>query len=95
MYSYEEKFLNVCQGMFELGLKEHEKREEEIKSFFDSISDAQEENKNRGVKSINDYSEYKKKVGDRVVENGWWKMGGSCLTGTWIILGVTRNCKFE
>ena len=49
--------------MFNLGLKEHEKREEEINSFFSSISEARDDNKNQGVKCINDYSEYKKKVG--------------------------------
>lgn len=48
--------------MFDLGLKEHEKRQEEISSFFGSIKEAREDNKQQGVKCIDDYCEYKKKV---------------------------------
>ena len=62
-YRYRDEFLDLCQEMFDLGLKEHEKREEEIGSFFGSIGEAREDNKNLGVKCINEYSEYKKKVG--------------------------------
>lgn len=48
--------------MFSLGLKEHQKRQEETNSFFSSITEAREENKNQGVKCIHEYSEHKKKV---------------------------------
>lgn len=59
---YKEKFLTLCQEMFSFGLKEHQKREEEINTFFTSIGEAREENKNQGVKCIAEYLEYKKKV---------------------------------
>lgn len=52
----------MCQEMFTLGLKEHTKREEEISLFFTSVKDAREENTNVGVKCINEYITYKKKV---------------------------------
>lgn len=58
--------------MFNLGLREHEKREEEINSFFGSINEARDDNKNQGVKCINDYSEYKKKVSRWGEQEGEW-----------------------
>jgi len=43
-------------------LKEHEKREAEIASFFSCMEEATQDNNNAGVKHIQNYIEYKKKV---------------------------------
>jgi len=43
-------------------LKEHEKREAEIASFFSCLEEATQDNNNAGVKHIHNYIEYKKKV---------------------------------
>lgn len=59
---YNEKFTAICQEIFEFGLKEHEKREAEIASFFSCLEEATQENNNTGVKHIHSYIEYKKKV---------------------------------
>ena len=59
---YKEKFMGICQEIFELGLKEHTKREAEISSFVSSVDDAFQENKSEGVKKIEEYIEFKKKV---------------------------------
>lgn len=59
---YKEKYIAICQDIFELGLKEHAKREEEIACFYSSIDDAIQDNKDEGVKKIQKYIEYKKKV---------------------------------
>lgn len=59
---YKEKFTAVCQEIFEFGLKEHEKREAEIASFFSCLEEATKDNNNAGVKHIHNYIEYKKKV---------------------------------
>ncbi|KAL9956946.1 hypothetical protein ACROYT_G038512 [Oculina patagonica] len=59
---YKEKFTAVCQEIFEFGLKEHEKREAEIASFFSCLEEATQDNNNAGVKHIHNYIEYKKKV---------------------------------
>lgn len=59
---YKEKFTAVCQEIYEFGLKEHEKREAEIASFFSCLEEATQDNNNAGVKHIHNYIEYKKKV---------------------------------
>lgn len=59
---YKEKFTAVCQEIYEFGLKEHEKREAEIASFFSCLEEATQDNNNAGVKHIHSYIEYKKKV---------------------------------
>ena len=43
-------------------MKEHEKREAEIASFFSCLEEATQDNNNAGVKHIHNYIEYKKKV---------------------------------
>ncbi|XP_022802864.1 dynein regulatory complex subunit 3-like [Stylophora pistillata] len=60
--AYKEKFTTICQEIFEFGLKEHEKREAEVASFFSCLEEATQENNNTGVKHIHSYIEYKKKV---------------------------------
>ena len=59
---YKQKFTAVCEEIFEFGLKEHEKREAEIASFFSCLEEATQDNNNAGVKHIHNYIEYKKKV---------------------------------
>ena len=59
---YKEKFAAVCEEIFQFGLKEHEKREAEIASFFSCLEEATQDNNNVGVKDIHEYIEYKKKV---------------------------------
>ena len=59
---YKEKFTTICEEIFEFGLKEHEKREAEIASFFSCLEEATKDNNNAGVKHIHNYIEYKKKV---------------------------------
>ena len=59
---YKEKFTSICEEIFEFGLKEHEKREAEIASFFSCLEEATKDNNNAGVKHIHNYIEYKKKV---------------------------------
>lgn len=59
---YKEKFTAICEEIFEFALKEHEKREAEIASFFSCLEEATKDNNNAGVKHIHNYIEYKKKV---------------------------------
>lgn len=62
LQAYKEKFTAVCEEIFEFGLKEHEKREAEVASFFSCLEEATKDNNNTGVKHIHNYIEYKKKV---------------------------------
>ena len=62
MLTYKEKFTAICGEIFEFGLKEHDKRESEVASFFSCVEEATQDNNNAGVKDIHSYTEYKKKV---------------------------------
>ena len=60
--TYKDKFTNICQEMFEFGLAEHQKRQDEVESFFTCISEAAQDNKNDGVGHIQKYLVFKRKV---------------------------------
>ena len=61
--SFKEKFSGFCQQIFEYGLQTHNEREKEVATFWECIEDAKEENKTIGMSKINDFMNYKKKVG--------------------------------
>lgn len=48
--------------MFDYGLKEHEKRDSEVKQFWECVEDAKQENKNLGMYAITDFMVVKKRV---------------------------------
>ena len=54
--------MSVCQQIFELGLGEHSKRQEEVDQFWGCVEDAKKENKVLGMVSINNFLESKKRV---------------------------------
>ena len=59
---YEDKFIKICMQLFEFGLNERLKRKEEIQSFFTSMHQAVESNRNDSVKHINNFEKLKSKV---------------------------------
>ena len=64
--TYKEKFTAICQQIFELGLAKHEERVAEKKMFWECVNDAKRENKEAGVTKIEEFMDYKKKVGVRI-----------------------------
>ncbi|XP_013395045.1 dynein regulatory complex subunit 3-like [Lingula anatina] len=59
---YKEKYVATCHQIFEYGLQEHERRMEEVNQFWDCIEEAKRENKEMGMKQINQFMEYKKRL---------------------------------
>jgi len=59
---YKEKFTGICQQIFDYGLKKHEERDEEVKTFLECLNDAKVENKSQAMKRIDEFMEYKKKL---------------------------------
>ncbi|KAK3089457.1 hypothetical protein FSP39_003766 [Pinctada imbricata] len=57
-----EKFVAVCSQIFDFGLVEHKKREEEVKQFWECVEEAKQENKEIGMKAIDNFTNMKKKV---------------------------------
>lgn len=62
LVDFKEKYMKICMSIFEYGLQEHEKRVEEVKQFWDSVEDAEKENKAMGMEQINKFIDAKKKL---------------------------------
>ena len=62
LITYKEKFANVCQQMFDLGISKHEDRVKEVDMFWECMKDAKNENKDVGTERINEFMSYKKSV---------------------------------
>ena len=60
--TFRDKFVGICQQIFEYGLQEHAKREEEIQSFWECVEEAKTENKEIGMVAIENFMNSKKKV---------------------------------
>jgi len=57
---FKEKIQQVCQQLFEFGLQEYEKRKAEVDMFWECVNEAKEENKELGMKAIEDFMAEKK-----------------------------------
>lgn len=62
MMIFRDKFVGICQQIFEYGLQEHAKRDEEMNSFWECVEEAQTENKELGVVAIENFMNIKKKA---------------------------------
>ncbi|XP_062581507.1 dynein regulatory complex subunit 3-like [Saccostrea cucullata] len=62
LHSFKEKFMQYCMQIFEFGIGEHEKREEEVKSFWECVEEAKQDNKRLGMKYNEEFTEMKKKM---------------------------------
>ncbi|XP_067317234.1 dynein regulatory complex subunit 3-like [Anolis sagrei] len=55
--TYKTKFVEVCEALFDYGLKQHEKREAEVALFYECLNEALLENQMEGTKIIRDFEE--------------------------------------
>ncbi|XP_062820661.1 dynein regulatory complex subunit 3 isoform X2 [Anolis carolinensis] len=55
--NYKTKFVEVCEALFDYGLKQHEKREAEVALFYECLNEALSENQAEGTKIIRDFEE--------------------------------------
>ena len=62
--TFREKFEAICEKVFEFGMKEHERREKELEEFLTCTEDTKEENKSTSAKLIDQFEEYRKRVGN-------------------------------
>lgn len=60
--TFREKFLGICQQIFEYGLQEYEKRKDEVNQFWECVEEAKTENKDAGTGYIEEFMAVKKKV---------------------------------
>uniref|UniRef100_A0A3P8ZP13 Dynein regulatory complex subunit 3 n=1 Tax=Esox lucius TaxID=8010 RepID=A0A3P8ZP13_ESOLU len=54
--------VELCMQMFEVGLAQHGRREDELKSFFDCSREAVEENQQRAAQSVADFERARRQV---------------------------------
>lgn len=57
---FKEKTTAVCQQLFDFGLQEYEKRKAEVDMFWECVNEAKDENKEMGMKAIEDFMAEKK-----------------------------------
>lgn len=62
LHSFKEKFMQICTQIFDFGIAEHEKREEEVKSFWECVEEAKQDNKRLGMVHIDEFTETKKRM---------------------------------
>ena len=62
LFTFREKFVGICYQIFEYGIKEHDKRQAEVNQFWECIEEAKNENKQLGIKAIDEFMLMKKKV---------------------------------
>lgn len=60
--TFKEKFVNICKQIFDYGLQENEKRQDEVNQFWECVEEAKTENKDAGMGHIENFMTMKKKV---------------------------------
>ncbi|CAL1542806.1 unnamed protein product [Lymnaea stagnalis] len=59
---YKEKLVAVCKELFSFGLLEHDKRKAEVDMFWECVNEAKLENKQEGMKAIEEFNIEKKRL---------------------------------
>lgn len=54
--------MQICIQIFDFGIVEYEKREEEVKSFWECVEEVKQDNKRLGMVYIDEFIEIKKRV---------------------------------
>lgn len=54
--------VGICQQVFNFGLQEHDKRQNEVNEFYSAVEEAKTSNIKKGVEKIGDFNKYRKKV---------------------------------
>ncbi|KAH3872436.1 hypothetical protein DPMN_035652 [Dreissena polymorpha] len=67
MVTFREKFVGICKQIFDYGLQENNKRQEEVNQFWECAMEAKTENKDTGIAHIENFMKMKKKVFRRCV----------------------------
>ncbi|KAL3314233.1 Dynein regulatory complex subunit 3 [Cichlidogyrus casuarinus] len=66
--TFEIKFVDACQSLFEFGLSEFDRRAGEVKAFWDCVNEAKSQNSKKSRDLIEQFSEYKQNVFHQLVE---------------------------
>ncbi|XP_039223924.1 dynein regulatory complex subunit 3 isoform X1 [Crotalus tigris] len=53
--TYKSKFVEICQMLFEYGLQQHKRREEEIAIFYECLNEALKDNQDQGTRIIQEF----------------------------------------
>lgn len=62
LVGFSEKFTAICQQIFEYGLQEHKKRDAEVAMFWECVGEAKSDNKEMGMKAVNEFMLEKKRM---------------------------------
>ncbi|XP_075755853.1 dynein regulatory complex subunit 3 isoform X2 [Pelodiscus sinensis] len=56
--TYKNKFVSICENLFAYGLKEHEKRQAEVSTFYECLEEAIQDSQRQGIQIILDFENY-------------------------------------
>ena len=83
MFTFRDKFVGICKQIFDYGLQENSKRQDEVNQFWECVDEAKTENKDAGNVHIENFMNMKKRVGLLFYEwNGFrFYTGVGCFNG--------------
>lgn len=61
--TYKSKFVEICQTLFEYGLQQHQRREDEIAVFYECLNEALKDNQDEGTRIIHEFEKKNQGVG--------------------------------
>ncbi|XP_046348948.1 dynein regulatory complex subunit 3-like [Haliotis rufescens] len=65
---FKENFVRICHQIFDYGLQEHSKRQDEVTQFWECVEEAKSENKAMGMRTIEDFIADKKRLFQEVAQ---------------------------
>lgn len=68
LQQFRDKFVEVCKQLFDFGLGDHQKRDEEVKQFLECIDEAEQANKRMGEDRIAEFMTYRRDTVDELMQ---------------------------
>ncbi|XP_026560195.1 dynein regulatory complex subunit 3 [Pseudonaja textilis] len=62
--TYKSKFVEICQTLFEYGLQQHQRREDEIAVFYECLNEALKDNQDEGTRIIHEFEKNRGMIED-------------------------------
>ncbi|XP_032087001.1 dynein regulatory complex subunit 3 [Thamnophis elegans] len=72
--TYKTKFVEICQTLFEYGLQQHKRREDEIAIFYECLNEALKDNQDEGTRIIHEFEKKNKGTIEEIQNLGDFQM---------------------
>ncbi|XP_067912055.1 dynein regulatory complex subunit 3 isoform X3 [Heterodontus francisci] len=88
---YKVEFTDICQKLFEYGLKGYDNREKELEHFLECLGEAIEDNQQRGVKVIKEFEDKNKEESTREFERNISEMVSTYIENVQALIAQCRD----